>query len=87
MLFELRYRKEPMKVSRNRWVSDPEMAYLLPDRPPQFAPLVATYGEVCRRAVQLNEAQIRYGFLHYLFFPETHGGTPCSCDLCRNSQK
>jgi hypothetical protein len=82
-LFELRYRKEPLKMLRGVWVTDPVMADLLPDRPPQFDPMVGTYRDVARRAVYLNEAQTRSGFRHYLFFPEPHGGTPCRCDFCR----
>lgn len=81
--FELRYRKEPLRMVRGQWVPDAEAADQLPDRPPQFEPMVGTYRDVSRRAVYLNEAQTRSGFRHYLFFPEAHGGTPCQCDFCR----
>lgn len=68
---ELCFRKDASKVRGGKLVPDDALAAQLPDVPDQFKPMRGAYGDVARRASQLNEVQLQSGFLHYLFWPET----------------
>lgn len=68
---ELCFRKNAAKVRGRSLVPDPAAEAELPDVPDRFKPMRGAYGDVARRASQLNEMQLRSGFLHYLFWPET----------------
>ncbi|QPE05301.1 hypothetical protein IT882_04330 [Microbacterium schleiferi] len=83
--FELRYRREAYKVVGSKLVRDAERDATLPERPPQFTPLVGDFSTVHDRASELNDAQVRSGFRHYFFFPEIHGDRfdTNHCDMCR----
>jgi hypothetical protein len=72
---ELRYRKEATKRVNGRgepeaWVIDEERKAKLAAIPSMFEETKGSYSDVSRVAVRLNEAQIRSGFIDYLFFPE-----------------
>lgn len=70
LTFDLRYRKEARSKGAGKMKANPERYAELPDVPPQYAPTVGDYGVVAKVATRLNEAQLRSGFLDYLFFPE-----------------
>lgn len=69
--FELRYRKEARKKLGRAKMTRDEVRYAkLPGVPPQFAVTTGGYKHVAKTAANLNEIQLRSGFLDYLFFPE-----------------
>jgi len=70
LTFELRYRKEAQIGTRNKAVRDSDRYNALSDTPAQFNAVKGGYPIVAAAAARLNEAQIRSGFLDYLFFPE-----------------
>ncbi|MDN3309579.1 hypothetical protein QWJ90_01405 [Microbacterium oryzae] len=73
--FELGFRAHPGQivsgVRGKRFIEEPERAATLPEIPPQFEQMTGDYPTVSKRAVELNEAQTRSGFQHWIFFPET----------------
>lgn len=70
LTFELDCRKEAQKSVKGAYVRDDARYEELPERPAQFTPVVGSYQVVSANAVRLNDAQLRSGFLDYLFFPE-----------------
>jgi hypothetical protein len=42
----------------------------LPKQPPHFRPMTGSYAAISAEAVRRNEAQIRSGFLDYVFAPD-----------------
>lgn len=68
--FELRYRKEARSKVGGKMKPNPERYAELPDVPPQYSATMGNYTKVATVASRLNEAQLRSGFLDYLFFPE-----------------
>lgn len=47
----------------------------LPEKPENFRPMIGTYAAVAAAASRRNEAQIRSGFLDYLYAPELEGSS------------
>ncbi len=70
LTFRLAFRKEPhaMRAGKMRRVVERDAE--LPDTPPQHNDVTGPYGVVAAEAVKLNDAQLRSGFLDYLFWPE-----------------
>lgn len=68
--FELRYRKEARNKNAGKMVRDQDRYKTLPDVPPSYRAARGGYKYVASRAQVLNDAQLRSGFLDYLFFPE-----------------
>ncbi len=70
LTFDLRYRKEARSKVGGKMKANPGRYAELPDVPPQYESTVGDYSAVAKVAVRLNDAQLRSGFLDYLFFPE-----------------
>ena len=48
----------------------------LPEVPVTFRPMVGSYAAISAEAVRRNEAQVRSGFMDYLYAPELQGAKP-----------
>lgn len=70
--YELVAARKGYKFHRNAsgFVAVPGRAEFLPATPKGFVPTKGTYYDVSKKAVALNEAQLRSGFLDYLYAPE-----------------
>lgn len=45
----------------------------LPEKPESFRPMIGNYAQIAAEASRRNEAQVRSGFLDYLYAPEPIG--------------
>lgn len=70
LTFELRYRKEAYHKVRGKLERLEERDRQLRDIPPDFSESRGAYNTISAIANRLNQAQLRAGFLDYLYFPE-----------------
>ena len=70
LTFRMAYRKEGQVQRAGKMRLDEERFASLPDVPPQLNDVSGAYSTVSAESVKLNDAQLRSGFLDYLFFPE-----------------
>ena len=70
LVFDLCYRREAYIKERGKLVRHEAGDARLPEVPAQFSKQRGSYNEVSATATRLNDAQMRSGFLSYLFFPE-----------------
>ncbi|GAA2577795.1 MULTISPECIES: hypothetical protein [Microbacterium] len=78
------YNRHAPKFAPDEFIDDPERRASLPIVPDGFTPLEGDLPTVAARADQLNEAQLRSGFLNYFFFPDTvtPEDKPLHCNVC-----
>lgn len=70
LMFDLMYRRQPMRQEGATWIHEPERLLDLPEEPEHFKPMRGYNGEVAKEAERLNNVQERSRFLNYFYFPE-----------------
>jgi hypothetical protein len=76
LTFELCYRREAYHLVKGKMTRLESRDDALPTRPAWFQPMRGTYQSVSATACRANEAQLKSGYLDFLFFPEV--ATPAS---------
>jgi hypothetical protein len=69
-MYEMTVSKRALNEVNGKLVEDVERLNGLPDKPEQFRPITGSYHRVSMEAVRRNQAQLRSGFLDYIYAPE-----------------
>lgn len=69
-VYEMTVSPRALTEVKGKLIEDAERLKGLAAKPDSFRPIVGTYQRVSNEAIRRNEAQIRSGFLDYLYAPE-----------------
>lgn len=69
-MYEMTVSKRALNEVNGKLVEDVERLSALPDTPENFRKIVGSYHRVSVEAIRRNAAQMRSGFLDYIYAPE-----------------
>ena len=71
-MYELTASRRGLIEVHGKLIENADRIESLPKKPADFRPLIGTYYRVSTEAVRRNDAQMRSGFLDYLYAPEPY---------------